>query len=819
MSESQRERQPLLSSQSQDRVAVWPIIHMIRGDVIHYIDTPLSFEALTAPDLTYTLVRPLEEKYNAIQQAGNKSVVFCFLLNRTYFIRDQNVATGPLSCTRADLCELLAIRLLRDNGNSILDLAIALTTCWPVWTGADPHIVQTAREERDGDLEERIGNALEMAIISRARRFIKVPPCQKVIDEIWIGRCVYQAESSHSILSDRYKRTPIHFYDPHKAPLLDHYRLKVPAIRSVLDYINFLILFILFVVAIETNVPHRINAPELAFMVCGLGFTLEKLAAMQEHGIKVYSKGTWNGFDIAFVTTYSIYAFFRIYGVAYHKHWARGLGTDFLAVIACLLFPRLAFVTLQKNLMVLSLRAMMMQFVALMLIAAFCFCGFLYALWTLSRKGAGYSAGTIAWWMLDLWFGLDASGFDRAFEFDVVFGPILMITYACLSNTLLLTVLVSILSNTFARINEDAAAEAMFRRAVSVLEGVKADSLFSYQPPINIFALCILFPASYVLSARWFHKVNVFLIRVTNFPILLSIAWYERQRKLSNSHGFYDTVSAATEALYDKLPRPLKRLSLFEGLAGADADIDIIFEVVEDSEEAVDTENYADRPLSQAALQRRISRKSDSRPSRSPLRPSHSRKERTESRRTSSPSTNQASVPPRPNDPARHASTPMALRRRLNSMFNRTDTLQSPLAQVFQPVVVDDEIPEELPSDKGTSLQPPSGDGHIVSYGPASRRRLTSMHLASKRGSDSTAQASGTSRRPAFPAIDTRPEILVTAPLSASPDRQPETAEEVEESMGSSGGLIELSQRIRDMEDRQKRIENILIQLSERLQN
>ncbi|KAI6114850.1 hypothetical protein EDD16DRAFT_1483333 [Pisolithus croceorrhizus] len=816
MSESQRERQPLLSSQSHDRVAVWPIIHMIRA---FFVDTPLTFEALTAPDLTYTLVRPLEEKYNAIQQAGNKSVVFCFLLNRTYFTRDQNVATGPLSSTRADLCELLAIRLLRNNGNSILDLAVALTTCWPVWTGADPHIIQVAKEERDGDLEERVGNALEMAIISRARRFIKSSPCQKVIDEIWIGRCVYQAESSHSILSDRYKRTPIHFYDPHKAPLLDHYRLKVPAIRSVLDYVNFLILFILFVIAIETNESDRINTPELVFMVCGLGFTLEKLAAMQEHGIKVYSKGTWNGFDLAFVTTYSVYAFFRIYGVVYHKHWARGLGTDFLAVIACLLFPRLAFVTLQNNLMVLSLRAMMMQFVALMLIAAFCFCGFLYALWTLSRKGASYSAGTIAWWMLDLWFGLDASGFDRAFEFDAVFGPILMITYACLSNTLLLTVLVSILSNTFARINEDAAAEAMFRRAVSVLEGVKADSLFSYQPPINIIALCILFPASYVLSARWFHKINVFLIRVTNFPILLTIAWYERQRKLSNSRGFYDTVSAAAETLYDRLPRPLKRLSLFEGLAGSDADIDIIFEVVEDSEEAVDTENYADPPLPQTALQRQISRKSDSRPSRSPLRPSRSRKKRTESHRTPSPSTNQSSAAPRPSEHTRHPLTPAGLRRRLNSMFNKTDTVQSPLAQVFQPVVVDDDIPEEHDSDKGVSLQPHSSNGHIVSYGPASRRRLTSMHLMSKRGADSAVQSSDSSQRPAFPAIDTRPEALAAGPLSASPNRQPETVEQVEETMQNSGGMVELSERIKDMEDRQKRIEDILIQLLARLQN
>jgi hypothetical protein len=61
---------------------------------------------------------------------------------------------------------------------------------------------------------------------------------------VWFssGKCVYQAQSSHAILSDvclffaphihtlnyanpqTYKTTPIHFYDPHKAPLLDHYR-------------------------------------------------------------------------------------------------------------------------------------------------------------------------------------------------------------------------------------------------------------------------------------------------------------------------------------------------------------------------------------------------------------------------------------------------------------------------------------------------------------------------------------------------------------------------------------------------------------------
>ncbi|OJA14994.1 hypothetical protein AZE42_04319 [Rhizopogon vesiculosus] len=786
MTEAQAERQPLLGHEC---VVVWPIIHMIRGDVI-----------LTAPDLTYTLVRPLEEKYNAIQRAGNRSIVFCFLLNRTYFIRDRdNLITGPLSSTRAMLCEILAIRCLRDNGSSMLNLAQVLTTSWQVWSGADPHVVEMARNERDDDLEERVGNAIEMAIISKARRFIKSSPCQRVIDAIWIGKCVYQAESSHSILSDTYKQKPVHFYDPHKAPLLDHYRLKVPAIRSVLDYFNFLVLFILFVVAIELNERSRINFAESLFMIYGLGFTLEKVAAMQEHGIKV--------------TTYCVYAFCRLYGVYSHNHRAQDLGMDFLALIACLMFPRLAFVTLKNNLMVLSLRAMMMQFVALMLIAAFCFCGFLYALWTLSRDHARYSAGTIAWWMLDLWFGLDASGFDKAFEFDFIFGPILMITYACLSNTLLLTVLVSILSNTFARINDDAAAE--------LATSVKADSLFSYQPPVNLLALCILLPSSYVLSPRWFHKVNVFMIRATNFPILLIIAWYERQSKKSGSFGFYDTITSAAEKVFDTLPRSLKRMSFFEGLVGSGGDIDIIFEVEQEMDNsALDTGDYGELPPLGAIAQRRPSRKSDHetslRHARS-LKESQSERQRPARPRLELPSTNvQPPSPSQPELPTWQASQPSgisALRRRVNSQFSRDDMAQgiSPLAQVFQPLVVDDDVPKDG--------LPQSIPLHLVSYGPASRRRLASIQ-SGRRATDTPDSTPTTQRRSPWPVINTRREVFDDpGSLSTSlQNDQPETAQESEETSSEDSSMVRWFKRIESMEERQKRIEDMLLELTGRAQ-
>lgn len=138
-----------------------------------------------APDLNYTLVRPLVEKYTTIQHHGNMSVVFCLLINRVHFIRDENIVSSSLSRSRATLCEILAIRTLADYGGSMLDLTLALTTSWPVYSGADPNVIAQAREDRDDDLEDRVGNALEMAILSKAKRFIKSSSCQKVIDGIW----------------------------------------------------------------------------------------------------------------------------------------------------------------------------------------------------------------------------------------------------------------------------------------------------------------------------------------------------------------------------------------------------------------------------------------------------------------------------------------------------------------------------------------------------------------------------------------------------------------------------------------------------------
>jgi hypothetical protein len=48
-------------------------------------------------------------------------------------------------------------------------------------------------------------------------------------------------------------------------------RLKVPSIRSYIEYINFLILFILYVVAIQGLDEEHLNIRELVFIVYALG--------------------------------------------------------------------------------------------------------------------------------------------------------------------------------------------------------------------------------------------------------------------------------------------------------------------------------------------------------------------------------------------------------------------------------------------------------------------------------------------------------------------------------------------------------------------
>lgn len=258
----------------------------------------------------------------------------------------------------------------------------------------------------------------------------------------------------------------------------------------------------------------RYTMGELIFDVYAIGWSLDEIASVFEHGWTVHTENLWSFLDLTFVAIFCAYFGVRLHGFtvadpALSKEWGK-MASDIISLAAPVLLPRLAFCLMPENMLFISLRAMMADFVFLTVLAAWCFGGFLFAMWWLSESQDGYvpeGIVTIAKWMLWIWFGLDGTGVQRSVEMHWFLGPVLMILFAFLGNTLFLTILVAMLSNTYQNLAQHATEEIQFRRAVLTFEGVKSDAIFAYRPPLNALALVTLLPLKFILSPRWFHKV------------------------------------------------------------------------------------------------------------------------------------------------------------------------------------------------------------------------------------------------------------------------------------------------------------------------
>lgn len=398
----------------------------------------------------------------------------------------------------------------------------------------NPSTLQWPVQKRGG--YERKLPALEVAIISESKTFLCSSACQKVVDAVYRGQVIYTPLSFIDILPDHYKHNPISLYEPRKAPILNHYRLIVPRLRGIIEVCQFAVLLGLYVLAMVGRDGSNITAYEIIFSIYSIGWILEEFAAIIEHGWKVHTQNLWSFLDIIFIIIYGTYLTMRMVAWATGKAHIGGGALNILAIAAPLLLPRLAFNLMPDNMLFISLRAMMKDFMVLTLLAIWCFAGFLLSMkWLLDVSDQEHrhdrpDSATISKWMLWIWFGLDGTGIERSVDFHVVLGPSLMIAFAFLGNTLFLTILVSMLTNTFSKIVANSTAEIHFRRAVLTFEGVKSDSIFAYRPPFNVLALLVLLPLKLILSPRWFHIVNVTMIRILNAPILLLIGIYERNQ-------------------------------------------------------------------------------------------------------------------------------------------------------------------------------------------------------------------------------------------------------------------------------------------------
>ncbi len=161
---------------------VYTNIHRIRRDLISVVEDYLSLDQLRDVRLNVSVIRPLVDK---LYEQDDISIVYCLLVNRAQFLAEQAHLSNRqnVNFTRATLCELIAVRILRrfnednEGPRNLLVLAHILIAGFEPFQNAPP---QVREEVGASTAHNRTLPALEVAILSESRIFLASTSCQKM---------------------------------------------------------------------------------------------------------------------------------------------------------------------------------------------------------------------------------------------------------------------------------------------------------------------------------------------------------------------------------------------------------------------------------------------------------------------------------------------------------------------------------------------------------------------------------------------------------------------------------------------------------------
>ncbi|BEI91416.1 uncharacterized protein CcaverHIS019_0402360 [Cutaneotrichosporon cavernicola] len=559
---------PMSPTLDPSPTGVYALIHALHTEILEAIDSALDWEELKSPSVNYSIVRPIIERFAPTEDGTGSArtslgaVLYACMANRIEFseLADNDLSYQPLQQSRAEFCELLAIKLLRTfhNPNDEEELASQLVRQWCALDGA-PEDVWRRVDDREEAAASR-SSALDVAIVAGAKRFIAQPVLQHILQEISCGNLTYAPQQTTAVIRDTFVSprhshiqlpgtdndgeesslsiaqaeaearghdVEVYAYNPYLAGWLDVGRLRVPRWRHAIEFATFFALLVLFCITLTNRSLGHITGLEIFFIIFSFGFLLDEITSIRESGLLVHFTNVWNAFDVSYVVIFITYFFLRMDALYHNDKVQSDRAFDILACGACFLFPRLIFYFLKNNAVILSLQGMIATMVGFMCMISIAFTGIGFTLWRLGTPL--WDAGRVARLMFKIWFSKGFSHED-AVSINPELGPIVLTMFAFLCSNMLFSMMVSMMSSKYANVQKNAQQEYLFQRAVSTLEALRADSLFYYIPPFNLPAALILAPLSYVLEPQKMHDINVFCIRLTNFPVLLGISAFERHR-------------------------------------------------------------------------------------------------------------------------------------------------------------------------------------------------------------------------------------------------------------------------------------------------
>lgn len=555
---------PMFSPARLDSIPIFTLTHALRTLVTSKCDTVLTWEQLRSPQISQFLLKPIEQEIR--NNHFNAATEYALMANCLQYTKEGAISSGNsgVNKTRAMICELLCIKLLRDHSSRELIDALSYDFD-PLQGQSGPPDVTTNNGQRYGDNHRRATqrpariSCFEIAIRAQAKRFLAHPLVVKQLEAIWAGTIVFHsaADNMHRVVpfmrqqqqprlygttetgaparttqgSGPPLRRAVTLYNPRDASLFKLSRLRVPRYRNILSTMSFAVLLILFVaVLVERSL--EISTLEVVFWFWAAGYMLDEIVGFNEQGFGLYLASFWNTFDLGILLILLVHLALRIYGIVMpdvKKHTVANLAYDVLAADAILLFPRLFSVLDHYRYfspLLIAFRYMAADLVAVSLLILISCSGFFVAL-TLSFGNDGVDTpSSVAYALLQMVMGFTPAAWDRWDSYNAL-GKFILTLFLFICHFLVVTILITVLTNSFMAVVRNAHDEHQFLFAVNTISHVKSDALFSYVAPTNILQW-LLVPMRYFVPFRQYVKLNRTTIKVTHFPLLFVIYLYEK---------------------------------------------------------------------------------------------------------------------------------------------------------------------------------------------------------------------------------------------------------------------------------------------------
>lgn len=489
---------------------------------------PLNYGSMPVNELTEDLI--------------STHLVYVLLLLRYEFLiqSENNLVMYDILSTKANICETLAIRMLREYRSSD---RINLLFVNPMNHHNEEYELLKHTKHLD------CFNTLELSILSKSKKFLSQPVIVQILDRIYNGELIVTNQNDdymnllklQSEESSLLTRVPVDYEagasnnsSSQDLPTefeknVVNYKFNRISIRKVmvrsnvvpkyqslvinLKHILITVLFFILVLKHKQNKTVGLGSSNaskvfsIVFWMLALSFNFDNIVKLLHIEFKFLKKIVWTYFDILIVLLIDISFALRVL-LEFGKIDSE-LYYNFFSLISILLFPRMLSVFNNYeffNMMIVSFKKMSLNMIAMFCLFVSLIFGFFLCFISLTIDLTTYE---VAFSMLKLFFGFTPAVWDNWDSYNNL-GRGIQLAYLFLIQFIVATILAIVLSNVFAKVSETNKEEFEYLKTTNLIIYLKWGNLhWSSKKPMRITA-----------AFNWI--VNIFKL-----PIILIIYVYE----------------------------------------------------------------------------------------------------------------------------------------------------------------------------------------------------------------------------------------------------------------------------------------------------